>query len=202
MQPFTTLIAAAVPMEPVNVDTDQIIPARFMKKPRDDRYGRYLFHDLRFGEDGGERPDFVLNRPEFRGAQILVANSNFGCGSSRESAVYALAAYGIRAVVAPSFGDIFHNNCLKNGVLPVRLDMATVAALRGALTKAPGGKLTVDLGAQIVVDANGAQHKFEIDPFWKEALIKGLDEIAMTRAHMEEIVEFERRYHEAAPWLA
>ena len=202
MEPFTTLTAAAVPIEPVNVDTDQIIPARFMKKSRAGGYGQYLFHDLRFDEDGAERPDFVLNRPEFSGAQILVANSNFGCGSSREGAVYALADYGVRAVIAPSFGDIFHNNCLKNGVLPVRLDARGVADLRMALTETPGSKLTVDLDAQTVTDPNGAVHKFDIDPFWKEALLKGLDEIAMTRAHMEEIEEFERRYHAAAPWLA
>lgn len=202
MQPFTTLDAVAAPIEPANVDTDQIIPARFMKKPRDDGYDQYLFHDLRFDDDGDERPDFILNRPEFRGAHILVANSNFGCGSSRESAVYALDAYGIRAVIAPSFGDIFHNNCLKNGILPVRLDTATVAKLRSYLTDAPGSKLIVDLDAQTVADPSGAEHNFDIDPFWKEALAKGLDEIGMTRTHLEEIEEFERRYHAAAPWLA
>ena len=129
----TDQIISAVPLSIENVDTDQIIPARFLKKNRDEFYKNYLFHDLRFDEHGAPRPDFILNRPPFQGAQILVADENFGCGSSREGAVYCLADYGIRAILAPSFGDIFFNNCLKNGVLPVRLDAKVLAAIRQTL---------------------------------------------------------------------
>jgi 3-isopropylmalate/(R)-2-methylmalate dehydratase small subunit len=130
MQAFTHVRALAAPLEGRNVDTDQIIPARFLKKNRDEFYKNYLFHDLRFDEHGVPRPEFILNRPPFQGAQILVADENFGCGSSREGAVYCLADYGIRAILAPSFGDIFFNNCLKNGLLPVRLDAKVLAAIR------------------------------------------------------------------------
>jgi 3-isopropylmalate/(R)-2-methylmalate dehydratase small subunit len=201
MTPFTTLAAVAAPIEGVNVDTDQIIPARFLKHPRSGGYGPYLFHDERFADDGSERPDFVLNLPAYRAAGIIVANSNFGCGSSREGAVYALADFGIRAVVAPSFGDIFRNNCLKNGVLPVCLPEVAAAAMRAALATRPGAEIAIDLDAQTLDGPDGTRHVFDIDPFWKEMLLKGLDELGMTLERLPEIVAFETRHCADDPWL-
>lgn len=201
MEAFTTLTAVAAPFERTDIDTDQIIPARFLKYPRKDGYGRFLFHDLRFDAEGRERPEFILNRPEFRAARIVVANSNFGCGSSREGAVYALVDYGIRAVVAPSFSDIFHNNCLKNGVLPVRLPDAQAANLREKLNGRPGSAVTVDLKACTLTDPDGETTRFSVDPFWREALLKGLDEIGLTLSYRDDIAAFEQRYRAEMPWL-
>jgi 3-isopropylmalate/(R)-2-methylmalate dehydratase small subunit len=148
-----------------------------------------------------ERPEFFLNRPEYRRARILVANENFACGSSREGAVYALFDYGFRAVIAPSFGDIFYNNCLKSGLLPVRLPAATVAALRSRLAAQPGSRLVVDLPSQSVIEADGAVHRFTLDAFWKEALLRGLDEIGLTLGLEDRIAAFEERYRAERPWL-
>jgi 3-isopropylmalate/(R)-2-methylmalate dehydratase small subunit len=148
-----------------------------------------------------ERPEFFLNRPAYRPARILVANENFACGSSREGAVYALFDYGFRAVVAPSFGDIFHNNCLKNGLLPVRLPAATVAALRSRLAAQPGSRLVVDLPSQHVIAPDGVAHHFEVDAFWKEALLRGLDELGLTLGLEDRIAAFEERYGAERPWL-
>jgi len=202
MDPFTTLDAVAAPIDDVNVDTDQIIPARFLKYPRSGGYGRFLFHDQRYNEDGSERPDFVLNRPPFRAARILVADSNFGCGSSREGAVYALADSGFRAVVGPSFGDIFHNNCLKNGLLPVRLPPDVAAELRAALRARPGAHVAIDLAACRLTAPNGAIHAFAIDPHWQRMLLEGLDELGMTLSCLGEVAAFEARYRAAEPWRA
>ena len=202
MEAFTTLTAVAVPLDAPNVDTDRIIPARFLHKPRGPEFGRLLFHDVRYDADGRERPDFVLNQPAFRDARILVAAENFGCGSSREHAVWSLAAYGIRAVIAPSFGDIFFGNCFKVGVLPVVLPAATVAALRRQLHAMPGAPVTVDLPAQVVIGPDGARHPFEVDPFRREGLLRGQDEIALTLGHEAAIAAFERRRALEAPWLA
>ena len=187
---FTTFTAIAAPYEPLNVDTDQIIPARFLKFSRKYGYGKFLFHDLR------EDPSFVLNRAPFDRAKILVANANFGCGSSREGAVYAFFDSGFRSVIAPSFGDIFHNNCLKNGIVPVRLPDEVCAQLRKELLEKPGTELTVDLESQIV---NGA-YPFSVDPFYREMLLKGVDEIGLTLSLVAEIEAFEKAYAEAAPW--
>jgi 3-isopropylmalate/(R)-2-methylmalate dehydratase small subunit len=148
-----------------------------------------------------EKPDFFLNRAPWRQARILVANENFACGSSREGAVYALFDYGFRAVIAPSFSDIFYNNCLRNGLLPVRLPTATVAALRASLAAEPGGHLLVDLPSQRVIPAHGAVHRFDVDPFWKEALLRGLDEIGLTLGLEDRIAAFEERYRAERPWL-
>ena len=202
MEAFTTLTAVAVPLDVANVDTDRIIPARFLHRPRGPEFGRLLFHDVRYDADGRERPDFVLNQPAFRDARILVAAENFGCGSSREHAVWSLAAYGIRAVIAPSFGDIFFGNCFKVGVLPVVLPAETVAALRGQLHAMPGAPLTVDLQAQVVVGPDGTRHPFEADPFRRDGLLRGQDEIALTLGHEAAIAAFERRRALEAPWLA
>ena len=191
---FTTLTAIAAPYEPVNVDTDRIIPARFLKFPRKDGYGQFLFHDVR------EEPGFVLNRAPFDQARILVANANFGCGSSREGAAYAFHDAGFRSVIAPSFGDIFYNNCMKNGIVPVRLPDAECAALRSLLSKKPGTELTVDLVAQKVVEAGGKEHPFKIDEFYREMLLKGVDELGLTLSLLPEIESFERDYARAVPW--
>ena len=208
MQAFTHVRALAAPLEGRNVDTDQIIPARFLKKNRDEFYKNYLFHDLRFDEHGAPRPDFILNRPPFQGAQILVADENFGCGSSREGAVYCLADYGIRAILAPSFGDIFFNNCLKNGVLPVRLDAKVLATVRQTLlnstqTNNSARDITIDLAA-CTVKAPGlnAPQIFTMDPFWHECLLKGVDELALTLSYATDIENFERQHRSAPPWLA
>jgi 3-isopropylmalate/(R)-2-methylmalate dehydratase small subunit len=198
-QPFTRLTAVAAPMDLPNVDTDRIIPARFLRKPRSAGYGRFLFHDVRFDAEGREQPEFVLNRPAYRRAQILVAAENFGCGSSREMAVWALAGWGFRCVIAPSFGDIFFENCAKNGVLAVVLPAQTCEALRRQLHEGPGGTMTVDLEEQSVAAANGTLHRFTIDAFRKQALLTGQDEIALTLTYEKEIAAFEARRADQAP---
>jgi 3-isopropylmalate/(R)-2-methylmalate dehydratase small subunit len=200
MEPFTRVSAVAAPLDLPNVDTDRIIPARFLRKPRDVGYGQFCFHDMRRRPDGTEDPTFVLNRPAYREARILVAAENFGCGSSREGAVWALAGRGVRAVIAPSFGDIFHENCLRNGLLPVRLPAATVEALRRALHGAPGAAVTIDLPAQTVAGPDGTSHRFEIDPFRKQALLEGLDEAGLTLRRAGEIDAFETRHAVEWPW--
>ena len=203
MERFDRLVAVAVPLDLPNVDTDRIIPARFLRKPRSAGYGQYCFHDLRLRPDGTEDPEFVLNQAAYRDARVLVAAENFGCGSSREGAVWALAGRGIRAVIAPSFGDIFHENCLRNGLLPVRLPATTVTALRQALHAAPGAPgsmVTIDLAAQVVTAPDGAPHRFEIDPFRKQALLEGLDDIGLTLRHEAAIAAFEARHAAECPW--
>ncbi len=199
LQPFTRLTAVAVPMDLPNVDTDRIIPARFLRKPRSAGFGQFLFHDVRFDAAGRERGEFVLNQPAYRRAQILVAAENFGCGSSREMAVWALAGWGFRCVIAPSFGDIFFENCAKNGVLAVVLAAETCAALRRQLHEGPGGTMTVDLEEQSVAAANGTLHRFTIDAFRKQALLTGQDEIALTLGYEKEIAAFEARRADEAP---
>jgi 3-isopropylmalate/(R)-2-methylmalate dehydratase small subunit len=191
---FTRLTAIAAPYEPVNVDTDQIVPARFLKFPRKDGYGQYLFHDVR------EQPDFILDRAPFDQARILVGNANFGCGSSREGAAYAFHDAGFRSVIAPSFGDIFFNNCMKNGIVPVRLPDGECAALRNLLKSEPGTELTVDLVSQEVREPGGKVHRFALDSFYREMLLKGVDELGLTLSLLPEIEAFERSYARQAPW--
>ena len=201
-QPFTRLTAPAVPIDLPNVDTDRVIPARFLRKPQGSQgYETYLFHDVRFDAAGAERPEFVLNQPGFREAKILVAAENFGCGSSREAAVWALAAYGIRCVIAPSLGDIFHQNCGKNGVLAVILPAAAATGLRRQLHQRPGATLAVDLEAQTVTAPDGTVHRFEIDPFRKQMLLSGQDDIGLTLGHESQIAAYEARHKVAPPWL-
>lgn len=185
---FTRVEGRAVPLALANVDTDQIIPARFLKRPRDGRYASYAFHDLRFDGHGVPRADFVLNDARFVGAEILVAERNFGVGSSREAAVYALAALGIRCVIAESFGDIFFANALKNFLLPVRLPAEVVASLR-ALAEA-GVRFVVDLAA-CEVRAGNAVHGFDVPAFARTMLLEGLDEIGLTEKHLPAIAAFE-----------
>ncbi|WP_368414308.1 3-isopropylmalate dehydratase small subunit [Falsiroseomonas sp.] len=190
-EPFTTLTAIAAPLDMPNVDTDQILPARFLRRPRDERYATYGFHDLRFNPDGTPQPDFILNRPPFDRAGILVAARNFGVGSSREAAVYALLALGIRCVVAESFGDIFFSNALKNGLLPARLPEPAVTALRDLVLAAPGTALTVDLPHNRLSAPDGTGHAFVIPPFSRDCLLRGLDEIGLTLTLLPEIEAFE-----------
>lgn len=196
MEPFTRLEAVAAPLDIVNVDTDRIIPARFLRLPRSAGYHNYLFHDLR--EAGG----FVLDDPAYRSAQILVAAENFGCGSSREGAVWALAGAGLRAWVAPSFGDIFFENSFKNGTLPVILPAPRVTQIRQLLAAKPGSKLVIDLAAQTVTLPDGSVERFEVDPFRKECLLNGWDEIDLTLQHEAAIAAHERRQRTETPWLA
>ena len=192
MQPFTTLTAVAAPLDMPNVDTDRIIPARFLGRTREEQLVA-MFHDLRHDPEGRRVPGFVLNRPEFAGARILVADRNFGCGSSREHAVTTLVDNGFRAFVAPSFGDIFHNNCFQNGALPVRLPEARVAALRAQLNASPGATMTVDLVRQVVVGPDGVEDRFETDPFRRDCLLNGFDDIGLTMRHEAEIAAYEAR---------
>jgi 3-isopropylmalate/(R)-2-methylmalate dehydratase small subunit len=200
MQPFTKLTAIAAPIDEANVDTNQLCPTRFNKVPRGPEHARILFHDRRFTLDGTEK-DFILNRQPFRKAQIVVADRNWGCGSSRESAVYALFEFGIRCVIAPSFGDIHANNCAKNGLLPVVLTDAECAEIRRQLHERPGATVTVDLAAQTVTDAEGLMHRFDIHPVRKKCLLEGLDDIARTRQYAEKIEGFEAAYRSERPWL-
>jgi 3-isopropylmalate/(R)-2-methylmalate dehydratase small subunit len=200
MQAFKNLDAVAAPIARPNVDTDQIVPARFLRKPRSGGFGNYLFHDVRLDKDGRER-DFVLNKPPYRDAKILVAERNFGCGSSREAAVYALWDYGIRAVVAPSFGDIFFGNSLVNGLLLIVLPPADVAALIGALEANPGAHMGIDLSAQTVAGADGKTYRFDIDAYRKRCLLEGLDELAFTLSQRDAIKAFEQKHAATMPWM-
>jgi len=193
MERFTTLRTAAVPFARDNIDTDQILPARFLHLPRDADHGACLFRDLRIAADGTEVPDFPLNRDGWRDARIAIGGRNFACGSSRENAVWAIQGAGIRAVIAPSFGDIFAINAVKNGVLPIVLPAEAVASLIAEAEAHPGAEIAVDLEAQTVTAADGTVHRFEIDPFTKHCLLEGLDELAFTLSHEDDIAAFERR---------
>jgi 3-isopropylmalate/(R)-2-methylmalate dehydratase small subunit len=198
---FLSLSTVGVPLDRMNVDTDAIIPARYLKTIKRTGLGEGLFFAWRYDMDGKEQPDFPLNRQEYRGGKALVAGENFGCGSSREHAVWALMDFGFRVVIAPSFSDIFHNNCLKNGMLPVTLPAGAVRSLIDALLAAPGGKLAVDLAGQTVTGPNGDIHAFGVASFAKKCLLEGLDEIALTLTGAAEIDRYERERKKATPWL-
>jgi 3-isopropylmalate dehydratase/3-isopropylmalate/(R)-2-methylmalate dehydratase small subunit len=200
MQAFTRLDAKVAPLPLANIDTDQIIPKQFLKTVERAGLAKGLFYDLRFDGEGKAKPDFVLNRPEFKGAGVLVAGDNFGCGSSREHAPWALMDFGIRCVVSTSFADIFYNNCFQNGLLPVVLKADEVQAL---MDEAKGGNhlVTVDLEAQTVVSPSGAVFRFEIDPNRKEKMLKGLDAIGETLQAAASIDVYEQRRAIAQPWL-
>lgn len=202
MQPFVRHEGIAAPLPDADVDTDQILPARFLKKPREAGYGRFLFHDRRFDGTGAPRGDFVLDRPPYDAADVLLAGANFGCGSSREGAVYALVDHGIRAVLAPSFGDIFRNNALKNGLLPVALPAETVAAAIAAVEARPGARVAIDLPEETVTLPDGTTAAFEIDPFRRDLLLKGVDELRLTLDASEGIAAFEAEHAARWPWAA
>ena len=187
MEPLRRIESAAMALPRANVDTDQIVPARYLKKPRSDNFGDYLFKDLR------NDPNFVLNRPEHCSARILVAGANFGCGSSREHAVWALYDWGFRTAIAPSFGDIFASNALKNGFLPVTLAAEEVERLLADLGRAPQASIAVDLEAQTVCAPSG-RYSFQIAPFPRRCLLEGIDELGYTLGHMEQVTAFERQY--------
>jgi 3-isopropylmalate/(R)-2-methylmalate dehydratase small subunit len=201
MQPFLNLQAVAAPFELANVDTDRIVPARFLRQPRSAGYGKFLFHDLRLRGDGSEDPDFFLNQPQWRGAKILVAGENFGCGSSREGAVWALEGWGFRVWIAASFGEIFQENSYKNGLLPVTLPAERLARIRALLAARPGAELTIDLAAQTIALPDGSVERFDLDPFRKQCLLNGWDDIDLTLRHTAAIAAYEARQKTETPWL-
>ncbi len=202
MEPFKKLEGIAAPLPMVNVDTDKIIPAHWLKTIKRTGLGVGLFETLRYREDGSENPDFVLNREPWRHARILITGENFGCGSSREHAPWALLDYGIRCIIAPSFADIFFNNCFKNGVLPIVLPRETVDALMAEAEHAENPVFTVDLEQQVILRPSGnAPVRFEVDPFKRHCLLEGLDDIGLTLQKAGKITAFEERLRREQPWL-
>ena len=201
MKAFTTLTGVAAPLPMANVDTDKIIAARFLKTIARTGLGKNLFHAMRFNEDGSEKPDFVLNQEPYRHAEILIAFENFGCGSSREHAPWALLDFGIRCVIAPDFADIFHNNSTKNGILPIRLPREICEKLMEDAKMGGNARLTVDLERQVVVRPSGEEIPFEVDAFRKHCLLNGLDDIGQTLQHAPSIDEYEAKRRAEAPWL-
>jgi 3-isopropylmalate/(R)-2-methylmalate dehydratase small subunit len=194
MRAFTQHTGLVLPLDRSNVDTDQIIPKQFLKRIERSGFGQFLFFDWRFRDDGSPNPDFVLNRPEYRGASILLARRNFGCGSSREHAPWALEDFGFRVLVAPSFADIFYNNCFKNGMLPIRLDEAAVEGLFARVREHPGYQLTVDLNRSTISDGFGLSLCFDVDPFRRHCLLGGLDDIGLTLEHEAKIAAYEQSH--------
>ena len=192
-EPFVHLRAVAMPIARPNVDTDQIVPARYLQKPRSEDFGAFLFRDQRILADGRENPAFPLNADAYRSARIVVAERNFGCGSSREHAVWALYDYGFRAAIAPSFGDIFASNAIKNGFLPIVLPQPVVDAMIAQVEREPGAQVTIDLPAQTVAAPDGSTHRFDVDAFSKHCLLEGLDEISYTLTLLPKIEQFEAR---------
>ena len=201
MTPFTTLTGIAAPMPLVNIDTDMIIPKQFLKTITRTGLGKNLFDEMRYDDQGREIPDFVLNQAPYRNAEILVAGDNFGCGSSREHAPWALLDFGIRCVISTSFADIFYGNCFKNGILPVVLPQAQVDVLMDDARKGENARITVDLEAQTVTSADGQVFRFEIDPFKKHCLLNGLDDIGLTLEKVSAIDSFEAQAQTARPWV-
>jgi 3-isopropylmalate/(R)-2-methylmalate dehydratase small subunit len=191
MTPFTTLTGSAAPLNMANVDTDKIIPARFLKTIKRSGLGVHLFASLRYNDDESEKPDFVLNQPKYRHAEILIAGENFGCGSSREHAPWALLDFGIRCVIAPSFADIFHGNCFKNGILPIALPQAVCEQLMADAAMGDNARLTINLAEQVVIRPDGTKIPFEVDAFRKHCLLNGLDDIGLTLAHEAAITTYE-----------
>jgi 3-isopropylmalate/(R)-2-methylmalate dehydratase small subunit len=202
MQPFTMLRGVAAPLPISNIDTDKILPARFLKTVTRDGLGGALFHTLRFDHEGKERSDFILNREPWRNAAILIALENFGCGSSREHAPWALLDFGIRCIIAPSYADIFFNNCFKNGILPVKLDLAIVEELLNFCKQPARAILTIDLGTQTIIGCDGPTITFEIDADRKSALLEGLDEIGRTMRYDESINSYEMKARASNPWIS
>ena len=200
MEKFTELTGIAAPMPAINVDTDQIIPKQFLKTIKRSGLREGLFFDLRFEDDGSEKADFVLNKPAYRNAEILLTGENFGCGSSREHAPWALLDFGIRCVIAPSFADIFYNNCFKNGILPITVSQEELDKLMDDAERGANATLTVDLEAQEIHGPDGGSIKFEIDAFKRHCLLNGLDDIGLTLEKSSAIDTFEKQNTEARPW--
>jgi 3-isopropylmalate/(R)-2-methylmalate dehydratase small subunit len=201
MKKFTTLTGVAAPMPLINIDTDMIIPKQFLKTITRSGLGKSLFFEMRYDDAGKELPNFVLNQKPYRNAEIIVAGDNFGCGSSREHAPWALEDFGVRAVIAPSFADIFFGNCYKNGMLPIVLPQEQIDVLMADAASDNARVLTIDLPNQKVVRANGESFSFEINPTSKTQLLEGLDEIGQTLQRSSEIASFEQRQHQSQPWL-
>jgi 3-isopropylmalate/(R)-2-methylmalate dehydratase small subunit len=202
MEKFDVLTGAAAPLNMSNVDTDKIIPARFLKTIKRSGLGVHLFAGLRYNDDGSEKPEFVLNQAKYRQAEILVAGENFGCGSSREHAPWALLDFGIRCVIAPSFADIFHGNCFKNGILPVVLPQEVCEQLMADAALGSNARITVDLERQVVIRPDGAEIPFEVDEFRKHCLLNGLDDIGLTLAHETAIDSYEARQPDWQPAIS
>ncbi|MCF4165930.1 3-isopropylmalate dehydratase small subunit [Zavarzinia compransoris] len=201
MEPFKKLTGVAAPLDLINIDTDMIIPKQFLKTIKRTGLGVNLFAEMRYDDDGKENPDFVLNQPAWRKAQILVAGANFGCGSSREHAPWAILDFGIRCVIAPSFADIFYNNCFKNGILPIILPQEQVDLLMDDAKRGANAIVTVDLESQEITGPDGGKIKFDVDPFRKHCLINGLDDIGLTLVKKPSIDTFEDRQKLSQPWL-
>ncbi|MCC2101918.1 MAG: 3-isopropylmalate dehydratase small subunit [Hyphomicrobiales bacterium] len=200
MEKFTKLTGVAAPLPIVNIDTDMIIPKQYLKTIARTGLGKGLFSEMRYNEDGSENPDFVLNQPAYRKAQILVAEDNFGCGSSREHAPWALLDFGVRCVISTSFADIFYNNCFKNGILPIKVSKEDLAKLMDDASRGSNATLTVDLEAQEIRGPDGGVVKFDIDAFRKHCLIEGLDDIGLTMVKADKIASFEKKDSAARPW--
>ncbi len=200
MEKFTKVSGVAAPMPLINIDTDMIIPKLFLKTIKRSGLGKNLFDEMRYDDNGNEIESFVLNKPAYRNAEIIVAGDNFGCGSSREHAPWALKDFGIKVVISTSFADIFHNNCFKNGILPIRLSAEDVAAVMADAEKGENARITVDLEAQTVSTTDGTEIKFEVDSFKKHCLLNGLDDIGLTLQKADAIDKFESEYAERMPW--
>ena len=201
MEKFTRLTGVAAPLSMDNVDTDRIIPARFLKTIKRSGLGGHLFNELRYSGDGSEKADFVLNRPAYRAARLLVTGDNFGCGSSREHAPWALLDFGIRCVIAPGFADIFYNNCFKNGILPIKLAPDLVERLMKAAERGANATMTVDLESQEITDPDGGTIPFDVEAFRKHCLLNGLDDIGLTMQKVNRIDTFEAAQNASQPWL-
>jgi 3-isopropylmalate/(R)-2-methylmalate dehydratase small subunit len=201
MQKFTTLTGVAAPLPMINIDTDAIIPKQFLKTIKRTGLGKHAFHELRYDENGNEKPDFVLNKPAYRKAQILVAGDNFGCGSSREHAPWALMDFGIRCVISTSFADIFHNNCFQNGILPIKVSPEDLEKLMDDANRGANATISVDLEKQEIRGPDGGVIKFEVDAFRKHCLLNGLDDIGLTLQKKPAIDTYESKLKSARPWM-
>ncbi|MEM7295590.1 MAG: 3-isopropylmalate dehydratase small subunit [Pseudomonadota bacterium] len=201
MDKFETLTGIAAPMPLMNIDTDMILPKQYLKVITRDGLGRALFEEMRYDMEGAEMPDFVLNRPQYRDAQILIAGDNFGCGSSREHAPWAIKDFGIRCIISTSFADIFFHNCFKNGILPITLPQAEVDILMSDAERGANARMTIDLAAQQVTSSDGQVVSFDIDPFQKRCLLEGLDDIGLTLEKSAEIHAFESEARQAHLWV-
>jgi len=202
MEKFTTLTGVAAPMDMINVDTDMIIPKQFLKTIKRTGLGKNLFDEMRHDSEGNENPEFVLNKPQYRDASILVAGENFGCGSSREHAPWALLDFGITCVIAPSFADIFYNNCFKNGILPITVSKDDLDKLMDDAERGANATLTIDLEAQTINGPDGGEITFELDEFKKHCLLNGLDDIGLTMQNEDKIDSFESSHGASQPWLS
>jgi 3-isopropylmalate/(R)-2-methylmalate dehydratase small subunit len=200
MDKFTQLRGTAAPLDMINIDTDKIIPKQYLKTIKRTGLGKHLFAEMRYDDNGAEKPDFVLNKPQYRGAQILVAEDNFGCGSSREHAPWALLDFGVRCVISTSFADIFYNNCFKNGILPIKVTRQQLRELMDDANKGSNAVLEIDLENQTIGRPNGESVSFEIDPHRKDCLLNGLDDIGLTMKRDDRIADFEAKRRASQPW--